>query len=127
MSAMEEKDCIFCQISAHQASARMVYEDAQMCAFENINPSAPVHVLLIPRQHITSLAHCCAADAGLLGEMLLLVPKLARQLGLIQDSLATGGFRVAINTGPDGGQKVNHLHLHILGQALPLAQPSGDA
>ncbi len=103
-------DCIFCKIAAGQIPAQVVYEDEALLAFKDIRPAAPVHLLLIPKQHIASLADAQATDAALLGKMLLAVPKIAAENGLAH------GFKTQINTGVGGGQEVFHLHIHILGQ-----------
>lgn len=103
-------DCLFCRIVANQIPSNRVYEDEQVIAFKDIHPKAPVHLLLIPRKHIVSLAHLQPEDAGLMGHMMLLLPKLAEQAGL------KSGFRTQIHTGAGGGQEVFHLHLHLLGQ-----------
>lgn len=102
-------DCIFCKIVAGEIPAHKVYEDDEVLAFHDIRPMAPVHLLLIPKKHIDSLAQAEAADAGLLGRLLLHAPRLAAEAGLAD------GFKTAINTGRGGGQEVFHLHLHIYG------------
>ncbi|MDD4928880.1 MAG: histidine triad nucleotide-binding protein [Gallionella sp.] len=102
-------DCLFCKISRGEIPAGKVYEDDEVIAFHDINPAAPVHMLLIPRQHIASLADAQDEHQALLGKMLLLAPRLAREQGL------GDGFRTVINTGRGGGQEVFHLHLHIIG------------
>ncbi len=102
-------DCLFCRIAAGELPSKKVYEDDEMLAFHDIHPVAPVHLLIIPKLHVDSLAHCEAGQAELLGRMLLLAPKLAHQHGL------TDGFRTAIHTGRAGGQVVFHLHMHVIG------------
>lgn len=102
-------DCIFCKIADKQIPASVVYEDEQMLCFKDINPAAPVHLLLIPKVHFDSLAHAQAEHETLLGKMMLRVPKIAANAGL------TNGFKTQINTGKGGGQEVFHLHIHILG------------
>ena len=102
--------CIFCRIVAGEAPAQVVYEDDELFAFKDRNPAAPVHMLIIPRRHIASLADATPEDAALLGKMALLASELARQLGV-----AESGFRLVTNTGRDGGQSVFHLHWHLLG------------
>lgn len=102
-------DCIFCKIAAGQIPARKVYEDDAVVAFHDINPAADVHFLLIPKQHVDSLAHCTAEDEAMLGRLLLLAPKLAAEQGL------AAGFKTGINTGRGGGQEVFHLHVHVYG------------
>jgi len=102
-------DCIFCKIVRGDIPAQRIYEDESSIAFADINPQAPVHVLLIPRRHIDSLAHAAAEDRELLGHLLASAAKIAAQQNL------TKGYRVVMNTGAEGGQTVDHLHLHILG------------
>jgi histidine triad (HIT) family protein len=102
-------DCLFCKIAAGTIPVTRLYEDDQVLAFPDINPQAPVHVLLIPRQHIPSLAQTTVADALLLGHLLATAAEVARQQGL------ANGYRLVINTGADGGQTVEHLHIHLLG------------
>lgn len=102
-------DCIFCKIADKQIPASVVYEDEQMLCFKDINPAAPVHLLLIPKVHFDSLAHAQAEHETLLGKMMLRVPQIAANAGL------TNGFKTQINTGKGGEQEVFHLHIHILG------------
>ena len=102
-------DCIFCKIIRGEIPCRKVYEDEEFFAFHDINPAAPVHFMLIPKLHLESLAQAEQSHAILLGKMLLLAPKLAKEQGL------ENGFRTVINTGKGGGQEVFHLHIHILG------------
>ncbi len=102
-------ECIFCRIVAGELPCSKVYEDDEVLAFHDIRPVAPVHFMLIPKVHIASLAECAEGHAGLLGRILLLAPRLARELGL------SNGFRTMINTGPGGGQEVFHLHVHVFG------------
>ena len=105
---MSEKT-IFKRIIDKEIPAQIVYEDDLCLAFRDVNPQAPTHVLLIPKKEIPSLDSLAADDQVLLGHLLLVIRKLAEQLGL------AGGYRVAINCGPDAGQTVSHLHLHLLG------------
>jgi histidine triad (HIT) family protein len=102
-------NCLFCKIAAGVIPVTRFYEDDQVLAFPDISPQAPVHVLLIPKQHFASLAHTSATDSALLGHLLAAAAVVAREQGL------GGGYRVVINTGADGGQTVEHLHLHLLG------------
>lgn len=102
-------DCIFCKIADKHIPASVVYEDEQMLCFKDINPAAPVHLLLIPKVHFDSLAHAQVEHETLLGKMMLRVPQIAANAGL------TNGFKTQINTGKGGGQEVFHLHIHILG------------
>ncbi len=108
-----DPNCIFCKIANGSIPAQKVHEDDELIAFKDIRPAAPVHLLIIPRQHITSLDEVGAEHHGLLGRMLALAPRLAREQG------ADNGFRVVINTGPDGGQEVFHLHVHVMGGPRP--------
>ena len=103
-------DCIFCKIAAKQIPAGVVYEDDEMLCFKDINPAAPVHLLLIPKVHFDSLAHAGPEHEALLGNMMMQVPKIAAQAGL------DNGFKTQINTGKGGGQEVFHLHIHIMGR-----------
>jgi len=102
-------DCIFCRIAAGEIPADTVYEDEQVMAFRDIQPKAPVHLLMIPKQHIASLMELNREHDALMAHMLALLPSLARAEGLEQ------GFRTIINTGKEGGQEVFHLHIHLLG------------
>jgi histidine triad (HIT) family protein len=106
-------NCIFCKIVAGQIPAKKVFEDSELIAFHDIHPWAPVHVLVIPKLHIDSLADVAAEHEVLLGRMLGLAPRLMRELGV------TNGFRTVINTGADGGQEVYHLHMHVMGGPRP--------
>jgi histidine triad (HIT) family protein len=108
-----DPSCIFCKIVAGQIPAKKVFEDEHLLAFHDIAPWAPVHVLIIPKQHIATLADTGPEHADLLGRMLALAPRLMKELGV------TGGFRTVINTGPDGGQEVYHLHMHVMGGPRP--------
>ena len=116
-------DCLFCKITAKQIPSRALYEDDDVLAFHDIHPAAPVHFLIVPKRHIATLADCTDSDAGLLGKMLLLAPKLAAAegCGYVNDGAGQGrgGFKTLFNTGPDGGQEVYHLHLHVIGGAHP--------
>ena len=101
--------CLFCKIIDGTIPSTRVWEDEQCIAFADIHPHATVHLLIVPRKHIASLAEATPEDAPLLGHLLWVVAEIARQKGL-----ATG-YRTVINTGEDGGQTVDHLHLHLLG------------
>ena len=102
-------DCLFCRIVAGEIPCRKVYEDDDMLAFHDINPAAPVHFLVIPKLHVDSLGECESTHQMLLGKLLLLAPKLAKEQGL------NDGFKTIINTGKGGGQLVFHLHAHVIG------------
>ena len=103
-------DCIFCKIIAGQIPSDVVYTDNKVIAFRDINPLAPVHLLIIPREHITTLNDISEQETMLMGHMLQVARQLAKQHGI-----ATMGYRVVINCGPQGGQVVQHLHMHLLG------------
>ena len=104
------QECIFCKIVAGEIPASKVYDDDQVLAFNDINPQAPTHVLVIPKRHIESLATVAPEDGQLLGLLLTTASRLARETGL-----AERGYRVVLNIGQDGGMAVYHLHAHILG------------
>ena len=108
--------CIFCKIIAGQIPAKKVYEDEHLLAFHDINPWAPVHILVVPKQHITSMEDVGDDHALLLGQMLAVTPPLMRGLGVVN------GYRHVINTGADGRQEVKHLHLHVMGGPRPWAK-----
>ena len=110
---MQLDDCLFCRIARGEIPAAKVFEDDEVLAFKDIHPKAPVHFLIIPKKHIQSLAQAEPEDNALLGKMLGLTRKLAMQEG------AVNGSRVIINTGRDGGQEVDHLHIHVLGGPQP--------
>jgi histidine triad (HIT) family protein len=102
-------DCLFCKIVAGTIPAKALCQDEQCIAFADINPQAPTHFLVVPRQHIASLANADSNQAALLGHLLFVASEIARAKGL------ANGYRLVINTGPDGGQSVDHLHVHVLG------------
>ncbi|MCE1253286.1 MAG: histidine triad nucleotide-binding protein [Anaerolineae bacterium] len=104
------ENCIFCSIISEKIPAQIVYTDEQVVAFKDIHPAAPVHILVIPRRHIESVNVVQAQDETLLGHMVNVAGIIARQQGLEHK-----GYRLVINTGPDSGQTVFHIHLHILG------------
>ncbi len=104
-------DCIFCKIATGEIPSQKVYEDESVVAFKDLSPKAPVHVLIVPKKHIQSVAHFQTEDKELAAHIFVdVVPKLANELGI-----AENGFRVVMNTGDDGGQTVHHLHVHLLG------------
>lgn len=103
-------ECIFCKIINKEIPSTVVYEDDQVLAFKDINPLAPVHVLVIPKKHIDSLNEVEPEDETLLGHTLVVMKKIAKELGV-----AESGYRVVNNCGQDGGQVVYHLHFHLLG------------
>jgi histidine triad (HIT) family protein len=102
-------DCLFCRIVQGDVPAKKVYEDEHAVAFNDINPQAPTHVLIIPKRHITGLKEATPADAELIGYCQLVAAKIARERGI------EGGYRTVYNVGPGAGQSVFHLHLHLLG------------
>ena len=114
-----EDSCLFCKIVAGQVPASFVHEDDRAVAFEDINPQAPQHVLIVPREHIESLNDVSKGDEPLIGHLLRVASQIADQRG-IGDS----GFRTVVNTGPDAGQSVEHVHVHLLG-GRSMAWPPG--
>ena len=117
------ENCLFCKIAAKQIPASVVYEDEDVLAFKDINPAAPVHLLVIPKRHVATLSECDESHVQVLGKMLSLAPKLALEFGCAvsydADGTPGGGYKTLINSGPDGGQEVYHLHLHIYGGPRP--------
>ncbi len=107
-------NCIFCKIVRGEVPSKKVYEDDEVLGFDDIRPIAPVHFMLVPKKHIASLADVRAEDAAVLGRMLALVGKLAREQG------SPDGFRTIINSGRIGRQDVMHLHIHVIGGPEPL-------
>ena len=103
-------DCIFCKIIAGEIPAEFLYQDDEVVAFHDIHPAAPTHVLIIPKKHVESLARLSEAETPLIGRMVNVANKLARDGGI-----AESGYRVVINSGREGGQVVPHLHMHLLG------------
>ncbi|MGA8137248.1 MAG: histidine triad nucleotide-binding protein [Pseudomonas gingeri] len=116
-------NCLFCKIAAKTIPSTIVYEDEHLLAFKDINPAAPVRLLVIPKQHFGTLSDCSADEAPLLGKMLALAPRLAEEFGCAvsydADGAPAGGYKTVINSGPDGGQEVYHLHLHVVGGPRP--------
>jgi histidine triad (HIT) family protein len=110
---------IFEKIAAREIPAQIVFEDDEVLAFKDVNPQAPVHVLITPKRVVQRLADARETDQRLLGKLLLTAGKVARDLGLSES-----GYRVVINSGPDAGESVPHLHLHLLGKRA-LAWPPG--
>ncbi len=112
-------NCLFCKIVAGVVPAQRLHEDDLSIAFADIHPQAPTHVLVIPKEHLASTAHAAAAEhRALLGHLLGTAAQLAERLGLVH------GYRLVVNTGPDGGQTVGHLHVHLLG-GRPMHWPPG--
>ena len=106
-------DCIFCNIITGNTDTSFVYQDDKIVVFNDINPQATVHLLLVTREHIKSLREINEQHINLIAHITMLLPKLAQEQGL------EAGFRTVINTGRGGGQVVDHLHYHLLGGALP--------
>ncbi len=102
-------NCLFCKIGAKQIPSKIVYEDAELFAFEDINPQAPTHILICPRKHFESLTDAGAEDQVVLGKLQLVAAQLARERNLLE------GYRTVLNSGRGAGQSVFHLHLHLLG------------
>ncbi|NLO88729.1 MAG: histidine triad nucleotide-binding protein [Clostridia bacterium] len=107
---MVEKDCVFCKIVAGELPSEIVYEDDDILAFKDINPVAPVHILLIPKKHIPTITDIEEEDAALMGKLLLAAGKVADKMGIFDR-----GFRLVNNCREEGGQMVYHLHFHLLG------------
>jgi histidine triad (HIT) family protein len=110
--------CLFCRIIEGSIPSTAVYQDEQCYAFPDINPQAPTHILIAPREHLVSLAEAGSQQPELLGHLLLIAAQIARDKGLSK------GYRAVINTGDDGGQTVAHLHVHLLG-GRPMTWPPG--
>src|SRR5271157_6571125 len=110
--------CLFCRIVEGSIPSKTVYQDELCYAFADIHPQSPVHVLVAPREHIGSLADTNEGDKPLLGHLLGVAAEIAREKGL------ANGYRVVVNAGPDGGQTVDHIHLHLLG-GRPMSWPPG--
>jgi histidine triad (HIT) family protein len=103
-------DCLFCGIVEKKIKGDVLYEDNSVLAFKDINPKAPVHILIIPRKHIATLSDLSRADGEIVGDIFLVAAKLAQEQGVAQK-----GFRIVVNAGADAGQTVFHLHFHLLG------------
>lgn len=102
-------DCLFCKIAAKQIPSKIVYEDSDIFAFEDISPQAPTHILICPRKHFASLNEATAEDQSMLGKLQLIAAQIARERNLLD------GYRTVLNNGRGAGQSVFHLHLHFLG------------
>ena len=102
--------CIFCGIASKQSPGELEYEDDEIVAFRDINPKAPVHILIVPKKHISSVTELTEDDAPLIGKMVLVAKKLAVEKGISED-----GYRLVMNAGKHSGQVVDHIHLHLLG------------
>jgi histidine triad (HIT) family protein len=103
-------DCLFCKIVQKMIPAKIVYEDDRTMAFDDINPQAPIHTLIIPKTHVPAVKDCQDQDSQLLAHLLITCTNVAKQKGLTES-----GYRIVTNTGPDAGQTVFHLHFHVLG------------
>jgi len=104
-----QADCPFCRIEAKQTQSRILYEDEQVLAFEDIHPQAPLHILIVPRKHIATLLNLQEEDVSLMGRLVLVANRIARE-----KRVDRSGFRIVINCNRNGGQTVGHLHLHLL-------------
>ncbi len=103
------EDCLFCKIIKGEIPCQKVYEDDEILAFHDINPAAPIHILVIPKKHIDCVAHISKEDESLVGKIYGVINKIAKQQGFKEE-----GFRVIVNSGENGGQEVMHLHFHVL-------------
>jgi histidine triad (HIT) family protein len=110
MAMNKAEDCIFCKIASGEIPSEIVYQDEDVVCFPDIRPLTPVHLLIVPRKHIPSLAEMDEADAHLIGKMVRAANQVAREQGL-----AENGYRLTINSGADAGQVVFHLHMHFMG------------
>lgn len=104
------ENCLFCKIIKKEIPSTIVYEDEEVLAFRDINPIAPVHVLVIPKKHISSLVDLEPEDEAIVGKIYTIINKIAKQ-----ENIFESGFRVIVNCGEDGGQEVKHLHFHLIG------------
>ena len=104
------QSCIFCKIVSQEAKAELVYRDDQVTAFRDIHPVAPTHILIVPNKHIESVGTLEVEDEQLIGHLFTVARRLAEEAGI-----SKGGYRLITNTGPDGGQTVFHLHVHLIG------------
>ena len=112
-------DCLFCKIASGEIKGNIVYQDDRVTAFRDINPQAPTHILIIPNDHVPSVAEMGPEQPSLVGELALTAAMLAEREGIDKS-----GFRLVLNSGPDGGQTVDHLHMHLLG-GRPMKWPPG--
>lgn len=102
-------DCVFCKIASNEIPSKKVYEDDQIVAFNDLDPQAPVHVLIIPKKHIQSADQIADDDTNIIGKIFMVASKIAKEMGLKK------GYRIVNNCGEDGGQTVPHLHFHLMG------------
>ncbi len=113
-------NCIFCKIANGAIPAEIIHQDDEVTAFYDIHPVTPIHILIIPNKHISSVNHLEPADEGLMGHMVMAAKAIARQQGIHES-----GYRLVMNTGPDAGQSVFHVHLHLLGgRKMPFHIPA---
>ena len=103
------EDCIFCKIIKREIPSEIVYEDEEIIAFKDINPAAPIHILVIPKKHISSIIEIKKEDEAIIGRIYSVINKIAEDIGIKEK-----GFRVILNCGEDGGQEVKHIHFHLL-------------
>lgn len=103
-------DCIFCKIAKHEIPANTVYEDEDVIAFKDINPQAPIHLLIVPKEHVASIMEITEDNKEIVNKIIKVAQNLAQQ-----NNIDNKGFRLVVNTGDDGGQTVKHLHFHLLG------------
>ena len=116
-TSAHDPNCLFCKIVAGQIPSKKVYEDDELLAFHDIHPWAPVHFLIIPKAHIPSMAQVGPEHGALMGRIMMLAPRLALEQGC--NPYPAGGFRIVVNTGAEGGQEVQHLHIHVMGGPRP--------
>lgn len=116
-TSTHDPNCLFCKIVAGQIPSKKVYEDDELLAFHDIHPWAPVHFLMIPKAHVPSMAQVGPEHEALLGRIMVLAPRLALEQGC--NPYPAGGFRIVVNTGAEGGQEVQHLHIHVMGGPRP--------
>lgn len=108
-------ECLFCRIIKKEVSTEIIYEDNDFLSFKDINPKAPIHLMIIPKRHIPSVSHLESEDKELIGKLFLVAKKIAKEQGVFDK-----GYRLIFNVGKDAGQLIDHLHLHLLaGGALP--------
>ncbi|HYN76019.1 MAG TPA: HIT domain-containing protein [Candidatus Limnocylindria bacterium] len=119
MTSARQPDCLFCDIVAGEIPGDVVHEGVRTLAFRDISPAAPIHVLVVPRDHHSDVAALSAADPTLVAELMAAAAEVAEAEGLM-----VGGYRIVLNTGTDGGQTVSHVHAHVLG-GRPMAWPPG--
>jgi histidine triad (HIT) family protein len=104
------QDCVFCKLLRKEIPSKVLFEDSQAVAFQDLHPQAPTHVLIVPRKHLSSLNDCTSADDALLGHALAVAKEVAQQQGV-----GSSGYRIVLNTGEGAGQTVFHIHFHLLG------------